>query len=234
MPTPDAKTQRLAPIAGPTALSANATRDIAAALTTSPADTFRCLRALPEDQKHPLAHLRTALPRLPPAAGRAERAGLRRHRRHGRAGAQGGRHNGALDRPYRLQRILDNDATLVTPPDMLAELREDNKQLTAAMRETHWLCDEHGDVATASLLENWIDEAEQRVWFLFEATRSAESSGRAWIRSGRGPARIEHAFDSVLAIRHSHPPWADDALGRERRCGDGRRFACDAERGQQS
>src|SRR6201984_1611906 len=73
----------------------------------------------------------------------------------------------------RLQRIKDNDADFVTPMDMLAELREDNKQLTSSMRETHDLCDEHGDVATASLLEIWIDEAERRTWFLFEATRAA-------------------------------------------------------------
>lgn len=76
----------------------------------------------------------------------------------------------------RLQRILDNDADYVTPLDMLAELREDNKQLAAAMRETHDLCGEHRDVATASLLETWIDEAERRVWFLFEASRPAESA----------------------------------------------------------
>ena len=61
-----------------------------------------------------------------------------------------------------LQRVLDNDADFVTPLDMLAELRDDNKQLTANMRETHGLCGEHGDVASASLLENWIDEAERR------------------------------------------------------------------------
>jgi starvation-inducible DNA-binding protein len=72
----------------------------------------------------------------------------------------------------RLQRVLDNDADFVTPLDMLAELRDDNKQLVASMRETHDLCDQHGDVATASLLENWIDEAERRVWFLFEAART--------------------------------------------------------------
>ena len=71
----------------------------------------------------------------------------------------------------RLQRVLDNDAEYVTPLDMLAELRDDNKQLVAAMRETHNLCDEHGDVASASLLEVWIDEAERRAWFLFEAAR---------------------------------------------------------------
>ena len=71
----------------------------------------------------------------------------------------------------RLQRVQDNDADFVTPMDMLAELRDDNKQLTANMRETHGLTDEHGDVATTSLLENWIDEAERRTWFLYEATR---------------------------------------------------------------
>src|ERR1700676_4337995 len=71
----------------------------------------------------------------------------------------------------RLQRLLDNDADFVTPLDMLAELRDDNKQLAANLRQTHGLCDEHGDVASASFLENWIDEAERRTWFLFEGTR---------------------------------------------------------------
>jgi starvation-inducible DNA-binding protein len=74
----------------------------------------------------------------------------------------------------RLQRVLDNDAPFVTPSDMLAELREDNKQLVASMRETHGLCEERRDIASASLLENWIDEAEQRTWFLFEAGRMVE------------------------------------------------------------
>ena len=73
----------------------------------------------------------------------------------------------------RLQRLLDNDADFVTPMDMLAELRDDNKQLAANLRETHGLCDEHDDVASASLIEVWIDEAERRTWFLFEATRNA-------------------------------------------------------------
>jgi len=76
----------------------------------------------------------------------------------------------------RLQRIEDNDADFVTPLDMLAELRDDNKQLTASLRETHGLCDEHGDVATASLIEVWIDEAERRTWFLFEASREVGES----------------------------------------------------------
>ena len=73
------------------------------------------------------------------------------------------------------QRLFDNHADFVTPRDMLAELRDDNKQLAGEMRRTHALCDEHGDVATASLLEVWIDEAERRTWFLFETTRTAES-----------------------------------------------------------
>ena len=74
----------------------------------------------------------------------------------------------------RLQRLLDNDVDFVSPSAMLAELRDDNRQLTAYMRETHALCDEHDDVATASLLEVWIDEAERRTWFLFETTRRVE------------------------------------------------------------
>jgi starvation-inducible DNA-binding protein len=72
----------------------------------------------------------------------------------------------------RMQRVLDNDAEYVTAQDMLAELRDDNKQFAAAMREVHAVCDENEDVASASLLEVWIDEAERRTWFLFEATRS--------------------------------------------------------------
>ena len=75
----------------------------------------------------------------------------------------------------RSQRVLDNDTDYVTPLNMLAELRDDNKQLTVNMRETHDLCGEHRDVASASLLENWIDQAERRAWFLFEATRAGEA-----------------------------------------------------------
>jgi starvation-inducible DNA-binding protein len=72
----------------------------------------------------------------------------------------------------RLQRVADNDADFVSAQDMLAELRDDNNDITQRMREVHDLCEEHGDVATASLLEPWIDESERRVWFLFEAGRS--------------------------------------------------------------
>jgi starvation-inducible DNA-binding protein len=72
----------------------------------------------------------------------------------------------------RMQRVSDNDAEYVTAQDMLTELRDDNKQLAAAMRDAHKVCDDGGDVASASLIEVWIDETEQRTWFLFEATRS--------------------------------------------------------------
>jgi starvation-inducible DNA-binding protein len=71
----------------------------------------------------------------------------------------------------RCQRVVDNDADYVKPLDMIAELRADNATLTQTMRELHSLCDEAGDVATASLLENWIDESEKRTWFLFECGR---------------------------------------------------------------
>jgi starvation-inducible DNA-binding protein len=71
----------------------------------------------------------------------------------------------------RLQRIPDNDAEYVTPQDMLSELREDEKALVSSMLAVHTVCDEASDVATASLLENWIDQGERRIWFLFETTR---------------------------------------------------------------
>jgi len=73
----------------------------------------------------------------------------------------------------RLQRILDNDAEYVTPVDMLKELHDDEKALVLGMRAVHTLCDDSGDVATASLLENCIDQSQRRSWFLFEATRNS-------------------------------------------------------------
>src|ERR1022692_1055262 len=71
----------------------------------------------------------------------------------------------------RTQRVADNNAEYVEPLDMLAELAGDNKTLAARLREAHNVCDEHRDIATASLIEVWIDETERRTWFLFEATR---------------------------------------------------------------
>src|ERR1700716_194718 len=77
----------------------------------------------------------------------------------------------------RAQRVLDNDAEYVQPLDMLAELREDNKELAARFREAHNVCDEHRDVATASLIEVWVAEDERRTWFLFEACRRGDATG---------------------------------------------------------
>ncbi|HEX8874231.1 MAG TPA: DNA starvation/stationary phase protection protein [Nitrosospira sp.] len=77
----------------------------------------------------------------------------------------------------RSQRILDNDADYVEPLDMLAELREDNKTLASRLREAHNVCEEHRDIATASLIEVWIDETERRTWFLFEASRHGDPTG---------------------------------------------------------
>jgi starvation-inducible DNA-binding protein len=77
----------------------------------------------------------------------------------------------------RLQRLADNDASYVEPADMLAELLDDNGQLATSMRQTHDLCDDHDDVATESLLEEFIDQTEKRIWFLFEASRGAQTSG---------------------------------------------------------
>lgn len=76
----------------------------------------------------------------------------------------------------RTQRIFDNDADYVDPQDMLAELCSDNQQLTSELRRVHELCDAFGDVATASLIENWIDAAERRVWFLYEAGQGGHNS----------------------------------------------------------
>ena len=77
----------------------------------------------------------------------------------------------------KLQTIKDNNEDYVPPREMLRELMEDNKHIAAAMRKAHELCDEHGDVATASLLENFIDQAEKRVWFLYETARNAGTTG---------------------------------------------------------
>jgi starvation-inducible DNA-binding protein len=78
----------------------------------------------------------------------------------------------------RTQRLSDNDTDYVEPSDMLAELGQDNGALVVSLREAHNVCEEHRDVATASLIEIWIDETERRAWFLFEAGRRGDSGGR--------------------------------------------------------
>ncbi len=170
----DAKSLQTAPLKTPTDLASNAVHEIAGALNITLADMFalylktknfhwhmsgphfRDYHLLLDEQSDQIFATTDAL------AERVRKIGGTTVRSIGHVG--------------RLQRILDNDADFVTPLDMLAELRDDNKQLAAGMRETHGLCDEGGDVATASLLEVWIDEAEKRTWFLYEASRSAESA----------------------------------------------------------
>jgi starvation-inducible DNA-binding protein len=83
----------------------------------------------------------------------------------------GGRTLRSIGEIARLQRVRDNQKEYVAPLDMIAELREDNSALAARLRDAHNICDEGGDVATASLIEVWIDETEKRVWFLFETGR---------------------------------------------------------------
>jgi starvation-inducible DNA-binding protein len=95
-----------------------------------------------------------------------------------RARKIGGKTIRSIGQIAKTQRIADNDADYVAPQDMLAELREDNLRLTSAMRQAHNTCDEYGDVATASLLEVWIDETERRSWFLYEASHVPPGTNR--------------------------------------------------------
>ena len=152
----DAKARRKAALDTPTNLTSNATRDLSGALTKNfhwhvSGPHFRDYHLLLDEQAAQIFATTDDI---------AER--VRKI---------GGTTLRSIGHIARLQRVLDNDADFVSPQDMLAELRDDNKELTQRMREVHGLCDEHGDVASASLIENWIDEAERRTWFLFEASR---------------------------------------------------------------
>jgi len=170
MNSEDALIVRTAPLGTPTDLSADAVRDVSAALNALLADMFALYLKTKNFHWHVSGpHFRDyhllldeqadqVFATTDPIAERVRKIGGRTIHSVGQVG--------------RLQRLIDNDADYVTPLDMLAELREDNKQLTNEMRRTHALCDEHNDVATASLLEVWIDEAERRTWFLYEASRS--------------------------------------------------------------
>jgi len=165
--TRELRQRRDAPLATPTDLKPAATRDISGALNPVLADVFalylktknfhwhmsgrhfRDYHLLLDEQADQLFAMTDAI---------AERVrkigGLTVH---------------SIGQISRLQRVLDNDAEYVTPLDMLSELRDDNKMLAAALREAHGVCEEHGDIASASLIEVWIDETERRTWFLFEA-----------------------------------------------------------------
>ncbi|MFB9949872.1 Dps family protein [Rhizobium puerariae] len=164
-----ARSRKLAPLATPSDLGKNAVTDIAAALTTLLADVFSLYLKTKNFHWHMSGpHFRDYHLLLDE---QAEQIFAMTDDLAERARKIGGTTLRSVGHAARLQRIPDNDAEFVTPEDMLSELREDNRQLISLMRETHDLCDEHNDVATASLLENWIDEAERRTWFLFETTR---------------------------------------------------------------
>jgi starvation-inducible DNA-binding protein len=161
-------------LATPTDLKANAVRDISGALNVLLADMFGLYMKTKNFHWHVSgAHFRDYHLLLDEQATQIFATTEDIAERVRKIGGMTLRSIGQISRS---QRIFDNDADYVTPLDMLAELRDDNKQLVASMRETHGLCDEHGDVASASLLENWIDEAERRTWFLFEASRAGEAS----------------------------------------------------------
>ena len=176
MSTSKSTTQNGAPrLRTPTDLGSNATKDIAGALNALLADTFALYLKTKNFHWHMSGpHFRDyhlmldeqseqILATTDPLAERVRKIGGNTLR--------------SIGDISRHQKIEDNDADYVTPEDMLAELAEDNRSMAKAMRETHGLCDEHEDVATASLIEVFIDEAERRVWFLYETGRKGDPTG---------------------------------------------------------
>jgi starvation-inducible DNA-binding protein len=157
-----------------TDLPAEGTRDISAALTALLADTFALYLKTKNFHWHMTgAHFRDyhllldehgdqIFAMTDPIAERARKIGGPTLR--------------SIGQIARTQRIADNDAEFVEPQDMLAELQEDNLHLTREMRQVHHTCEEYGDIATASLLETWIDETERRTWFLYEAAHRPPSN----------------------------------------------------------
>jgi len=173
--TQELKQRRRAPVDTPTDLSAEATRDIAGAMNAILADVFALYLKTKNFHWHLSGpHFRDyhlmfdehgdqLFAMTDPVAERIRKIG--------------GSTLKSIGHICRLQRVLDNDAEYVDPEDMLAELCEDNKLLAARLRESHNVCDEYRDLATASLIETWIDETERRSWFLFEASRREITSG---------------------------------------------------------
>ncbi|HEY6984211.1 DNA starvation/stationary phase protection protein [Reyranella sp.] len=163
------KSRQAAALATPTDLGANATKDVSGGLNILLADVFALYFKTKNFHWHVSGpHFRDYHLMLDEQADEIYAMGDPIAERVRKLGGTTIRSVGQIG---KLQRVLDNDADYVTPEDMLAELRDDNRQLTANMRTLHELCDEHNDVATASLIENWIDETEKRTWFLFEAGR---------------------------------------------------------------
>ena len=167
--TSDLLRERGAPLATPTDLTRSATKDIAGAMNAILADVFALYLKTKNFHWHMSGphfrdyhllldeHADQLFAMTDPIAERIRKIGGLTLR--------------SIGHISRTQRVLDNDADYVEPLDMIAELADDNKTLAARLRETHNVCDEHRDVATASLIEVWIDETERRTWFLFEMTR---------------------------------------------------------------
>jgi starvation-inducible DNA-binding protein len=163
------KERRKAPLTTPTDLGSNARRDIAGALNVLLADTFALYMKTKNFHWHVSGPHFRGLHLL--FDEQADQIFATTDDIAERVRKIGGITLHSIGEIARLQRIPDNDADYVEPLDMVEELRSDNQALIASLREIHDLCDEEGDVATASLIENWIDQAERRVWFLFETSR---------------------------------------------------------------
>lgn len=171
-----ARALRKAPLSVPTGLGAVATRDIAGALNLLLADLYALYFKTRNFHWHVSGpHFRDYHELLDEQAGQLHATTDIVAERVRKVGGTTLRSVGHV---ARLQRVLDNDADYVSPLDMLAELKDDNLRLASQMRAAHAVCDEHQDIATASLLEVWIDEAEKRTWFLFEASRKGDAPGR--------------------------------------------------------
>ena len=169
------KERQMAPLVTPTDLKAKATKDIAAAMNTILADVFALYLKTKNFHWHMSGpHFRDYHLLLDEQADQIYAMSDPIAERIRKVGGTTLRSIGHIS---RTQRILDNDAEFVQPLDMLAELREDNKVLAASLREAHNVCEEHRDIATASLIEVWIDETERRTWFLFEASRKGDPTG---------------------------------------------------------
>jgi starvation-inducible DNA-binding protein len=172
---PTVKARREAALATPTDLDREGTRDSAAALNELLADTFALYLKTKNFHWHMSGpHFRDYHLLLDEQAAQIYAMTDPLAERVRKLGEPTLRSIGQI---ARMQRVTDNDADYVEPLDMLAELRDDNQAFAARMREAHEVCDEANDIASASLLEVWIDETERRTWFLFEAARASRTTG---------------------------------------------------------
>jgi starvation-inducible DNA-binding protein len=161
--------RREAPLETPTDLTSEATRDISAAMNAILADVFALYVKTKNFHWHMSGHHFRDYHLL--LDEHADQLFAMTDAIAERVRKIGGLTLHSIGEIARTQRVLDNDAEYVEPLDMLAELKDDNKTMAARLREAHNVCDEHRDIATASLIEVWVDETERRTWFLFEATR---------------------------------------------------------------